>query len=391
MNYIGVDVSKDSFNYCCIDEKLNEVGSGSFKMDLEGFNEFKNIVKKFDESVIALESTGSYHTNILSFIVSFKKEVCLINPQLIKKFSQGVTLRKTKTDEIDAKVIACFIAKNIEHFSYFNPDNIDEIRVIARLREDISKQVAAAKTRLKQHLSVVFPELLVNYDVFTTLILNLLMHFPTPESIRNADLKEIKSVIGVNGKKSSDKIKEIKELAKDSVGKNSRNFETVIKFDVSALEFLNGKLKEITDTFIEEVKKSNKDDIGFISSIKGISDITACHFITEVKDIKRFSTRNKLIAFAGTDPSVKQSGTSIHSNGRISKKGSRTLRRYLYLMAQSLVIHNEHFREYYDKKKKEGMPHRKAMIALCNKLLRILYALLTKRQNYDGSLNKAYA
>ncbi|RZD18226.1 MAG: IS110 family transposase [Candidatus Acididesulfobacter diazotrophicus] len=133
-------------------------------------------------------------------------------------------------------------------------------------------------------------------------------------------------------------------------------------------------------------------DLDIISSIKGISDITACHFIAEVKDIKRFPTRNKLIAFAGTDPSIRQSGTSVNSNGKISKKGSRTLRRYLFLMGQSLIVHNPNFKEYYEKKKKEGMPYRKAMIALCNKLLRILYALLTKRQilmNHE-SLNKAY-
>ena len=392
MNYIGVDVSKDSFNYFVMDEKHNEIKSGSFEMNQEGFEGFKGLVSGLKDSIVAMESTGNYHTNLLAFTVSFKKEVCLINPQLIKRFSQGTTLRKTKTDEIDAKIIALFIAKNYELIPYFSPDNIDEIRVIARIREDISKQISTAKTKFKQHLNVVFPEILTESNVYSSSIMNLLKLFPSANAIKNADIKEIKDALASKrGKSINLSAKEIKELAKDSIGKASENFERVIKLDIRTIEFLEANLKEITDSFVEEIKKSNKDDLDIISSIKGISDITACHFIAEVKDVKRFSTRNKLIAFAGTDPSIRQSGTSINSSGKISKKGSRTLRRYLYLMGQSLIIHNPHFKEYYDKKKKEGMPHRKAMIALCNKLLRILYSLLTNRRYYDESLNKAYA
>ncbi len=391
MNYVGIDVSKDSFNYFVMDEKYEEIKSGKLEMDQERFEEFKSVVSGIKDSVIGMESTGNYHTNLLSFTVSFKKEVYLINPQLIKRFSQGTTLRKTKTDEIDARIIALFMAKNHELLTYFSPDNIDEIRVIARIREDLSRQISAAKTKFKQHINVVFPELLIESNVYSASIMNLLKIFPSAEAVRNADIKEIKdAIMSKRGKSINLSAKDIKKLAKDSIGKSSENFKMVIKLDIRTIEFLELNLKEITDSFIDQIKKSNHDDLNIISSIKGISDITACHFIAEVKDIKRFSTRNKLIAFAGTDPSIRQSGTSVNSNGKISKKGSRTLRRYLFLMGQSLIVHNPNFKEYYEKKKKEGMPYRKAMIALCNKLLRILYALLTKRQTYNESLNKAY-
>ncbi|MGA1847693.1 transposase, partial [Deferribacter abyssi] len=116
-----------------------------------------------------------------------------------------------------------------------------------------------------------------------------------------------------------------------------------------------------------------------ITSIKGINDITAAHFLAEIKDINRFANKGKLAAYAGIDPAIKQSG-SMYSNGRISKKGSRSLRRILYLMASGVIKFNEYFRAYYLKKKEEGMPHRKAMIALCNKLVRVLYAMLTKKE-----------
>jgi transposase len=391
MNYAGIDVSKDSFNYFVMDEKYEEIKSGKLGMNQEGFEEFKSVVSGIKDSVIGMESTGNYHANLLSFTISFKKEAYLINPQLIKRFSQGTTLRKTKTDEIDARIIALFMAKNHELLTYFSPDNIDEIRVIARIREDLSRQISTAKTKFKQHINAVFPELLIESNVYSASIMNLLKIFPSAEAVRNADIKEIKdAIMSKRGKSINLSAKDIKELAKNSIGKSSENFKMVIKLDIRTIEFLELNLKEITDSFIDQIKKSNHDDLDIISSIKGISDITACHFIAEVKDIKRFPTRNKLIAFAGTDPSIRQSGTSVNSNGKISKKGSRTLRRYLFLMGQSLIVHNPNFKEYYEKKKKEGMPYRKAMIALCNKLLRILYALLTKRQTYNESLNKSY-
>ena len=109
-----------------------------------------------------------------------------------------------------------------------------------------------------------------------------------------------------------------------------------------------------------------------ITSIKDISDTTATCFIAEVKDIAGFVNRNKFAAYAGIDPSVRQSGASLNARVRISKKGSKSLKRVLYLMASGVIKFNDYFRAYYLKKKNESMPHRKAMIALCN----LFYPLL---------------
>uniref|UniRef100_UPI00235594B4 transposase n=1 Tax=Flexistipes sinusarabici TaxID=2352 RepID=UPI00235594B4 len=100
----------------------------------------------------------------------------------------------------------------------------------------------------------------------------------------------------------------------------------------------------------------------------------------EVRDINRFENKNKLSAYAGIDPSFKESGTSVNIKGKVTKKGKKSLRRALYLMATGVMKFNDYFRAYYLKKKSEGISHRKAMIALCNKLLRTIFALLTKRE-----------
>ena len=384
-HFIGVDVSKNKFNYAVINSAMKLIKEGELDMDFDGFNSFNKIIKSFDNSVIALESTGIYHLNLLSFLISKNHKTTLINPSLIKKFTQTITLRKTKTDKIDAVIIAKFILKNIEHISYFIPNNMDDITAMARVRESITTQLGKTKTQFKQHLVVVFPEIVAKYNVYTNFMLNVLNEFPTPQSIVNTPIKKIKEVFNQYSTKGRTPIitpdKFIK-LAKKSIGISTKIYAEIIKHDITMIKFLSAELDKITNEFIDIINKNKKDDMEILNSIKGISDTTAAHFLTEIKDIKRFENSKKLAAYAGIDPSVKQSG-SMNQKGRISKKGAKSLRRCLYLMASSVMRCNEYFRGYYLKKKSEGMPHRKAMIALCNKILRVIFALLKYKEFFD--------
>lgn len=382
--FIGIDVSKDTFHYCVVDHQSFEVAHGNLTMDRAGFDSLKQVINKHADNVVAMESTGGYHTNLLSFILSFKQEVCLVNPLLIKRFTQTMTLRKTKTDKVDAKVIAQFACQNIKHLSYFHLTDRDEITSLARAREDLSKQIAKTKTQLKQQVNIAFPELLSEFNIFTDTVLQVLLKLPTTEVIRNTKIKTLEKIISSvsKGRRSSLSGDKLKTLAEKSIGKSSTQMQQLIEHYVQMLLFLMGKMDKLTNTFIDAINQSNKDDMEIVSSIKGISDITASHFLAEIKTIERFESKSSLIAYAGTDPCVQQSGSSLHRGGRISKKGSSSLRRYLYLMATGVMINNEYFRAYYLKKREQGMQHRKAMIALCNKLLRVLFALLKSGEKF---------
>lgn len=382
-NFIGIDVSKSSFNFCVIDETGKPVKKGLCEMNEKSFKDFRQVLESFPLSVVVLESTGSYHINILSFIASFKKDVCLVNPVLIKRFIQTVSLRKTKTDEIDALSIAKFAKVHHAELKNYAPSDFDEMRAIARIREDVAQDLAKAKTRLKQDICTVFPELEDKCDIFTQSMLNLFSSFPTAESIAKTNVRTIEKALScARGRKTIFSAKEIKELAKSSVGHSSDIMETVVRHDVETLFFLLERLDELTKCLVEEVEKNSNRQLQILTSVKGISEITASHFIAETGDISRFATREKLIAFAGTDPAVKESGTSLHARGRISKKGSKSLRRTVYLMAMGVIKYDPKFKEYYYKKREQGMQHRKAMIALCNKLLRVLFAILKKDEIY---------
>ena len=384
--FIGIDISKDFFNYSVIDSNLNTIEDGKLHMDFTGFDEIKNIIKQFDNSIVCLESTGIYHINLLSFIITFKEDICLVNPSLIKQFAKSISLRNTKTDKIDAYIIAKFIAQHHSHIKLFSLSNMDELVITARTRQSIAQDIAKIKTKLKQIMIIAFPELLHNYNIFTKSFLQLLLHFPTAKHFKKATPKKINSILNQlhnKGRKSNIIAKDIIKLAKKSISSASKLTETNVIYLVKHLMFLNEQLEEITKVFTEKVNNSKKDDIDIIKSIKGISDITAAHFMCEIKNIDRFQNKNKLIAFCGTDPSVKQSGSSIYGRSRISKKGSKSLRRTVYLMAMGVIRCNIFFKAYYDKKRKQGFSHRKAMIALCNKLLRVIFALLKNRIHFD--------
>lgn len=382
--FIGIDVSKDKFNFAIIDENLKPIQDGSLSMDLNGFQQLLNIIKKFNNPIVALESTGPYHINILSFLSANSIKTAIINPSLIKRFSSSISLRNTKTDVIDALVIAKFIAKNKENAHHFTQYNINDITALAKLREHISQEIAKIKTSLKQHLSVVFPEFLIEFNPFSDTALHILKLFPTTELIRKAGVDKIKQALQNMDSKHKAHIdpKHLYDMALNSIGQSSDIWANIVRHDVEILSFLNQKLDNITNDFIDKINQFKKDDMEILSSIKGISNITSAHFLSEIKDISRFQNSNKLSAYAGIDPSIKQSGSSINSKGKISKKGVKSLRRTIYLMSMGIMKFNHYFRNYYLKKRKQGMPHRKAMIALCNKLLRVIFALLTKKQHF---------
>lgn len=231
-NFIGIDVSKDTFHYCVVDHQGLEVAHGNLTMDKAGFDSLKQIISKHTDNAVAMESTGGYHTNILSFILSFKQEVCLVNPLLIKRFTQTMTLRKTKTDKADAKIIAQFACQNIEHLSYFQLTDCDEITALARAREDLSKQVAKAKTQLKQQVNIAFPELLSEFNIFTDTTLQVLLKLPTTEVIRNTKIKAIEKIISsvsARGRRSNLTADRLKALAEQSIGKSSAQMQNLME------------------------------------------------------------------------------------------------------------------------------------------------------------------
>ena len=352
-NIGGIDIASRKFDYRIIDENGASLSKGSCEMTRDGFASFISDVP--EDTIFVMESTGRYHKNLCHFLSQRGLEVCIENPMMIKNYVKSTTLRKTKTDSADALSIARYGLANYDRLHREKRVMDDEVRSIARRRQEVAEDIARAKTQLKSDLAIAWPEILA-VDVFTSSMLSFLSVFASPDEVLSADDTELMDV-GVDG---------YADLVKDSAQK---------------IQYLEKRDKALTDALVEHEKKVHAKELEILQSIPGVGEITAAHFMAEIEDISRFATYQKLIAYMGTDPSIYQSGESF-SKGHITKHGNRSLRKYVYIMAQKSIIWSPFFRAYYDKKRNEGFSHRKAMIAVMNKLTKIIFTLLTRGEMY---------
>ena len=155
---------------------------------------------------------------------------------------------------------------------------------------------------------------------------------------------------------------------------------------IQTLLFINKQKSDIDITLKEYVDNNLKQNFEIITSIKGVGHTTAEKFLIEIGDINNFKSHNQLRAYIGTDPAIKQSGSSININGHISKRGNAHLRRTIWQMAVASINYSFYYRQYFDKKMAEGKKYKQAVIAVANKLIRTLYALLKNKTKFNENL-----
>jgi len=378
-NIVAIDVSKDKSSFYVMDTKSRFKKADEFPMTKTGFHNFFLKTGQLKDSAFFMESTGRYHLTLLKFLLNHGKDTFIVNPVLVKNFSKANTLRKTKTDKVDARLIADFANNNTCRLNKAEYGLTEEIRSLARRREQLSEEVAKAKTRLKADLSVAFPEIL-SLNVFTDSILNFIAEFPSPKVVIKAGERQLNEAMTQGkGRKSTVSVEAIIRMAADSIGIDS--YGPMVSDSALALLSLKKREKAVTDALLEYMNKNHNSEMEILESIPGIGQITASHFIAEIGDIHNYERYQNLIAYCGTDPGINESGNS-HRQGHITKHGNASLRRYVYLMASGVKTYNPYFRAYYDKKRAEGFPHRKAMVALMNKVIRTVFALLTKGEKF---------
>lgn len=376
--FAGIDVAMRKFDFNIITEEGKSVRHGKFEMSRSGFEEFLGCCS--EDTVFVMESTGRYHIPLCNFLVSGGFKALVANPLLVNRFVKSESLRKTKTDKADALSIAKYGLLNYATLSEEKKSVDEGVLAIARRRLNISEDIGKAKTQLQQDLAVAWPEIL-ELDIDTDSMLSFLSVFGSPSEVLAAKTKDLEKPLQKRrGRLLSYTISEIRTKAENSIG--DENYGSLVKNSAKKVCRLNEELDELTEAMILGVKKTQPREMEILTSFPGIGEITAAQFLVEIGDITNFENYQKLIGFMGTDPSIYQSG-QYNGKGKISKHGNAVLRRTCYLMAQMSVMHNPVFNEYYHKKRAEGFPHRKAMVAVMNKLTKVIFALLTRGEKYE--------
>jgi transposase len=391
--FLGIDVSKETFDACCINTKGERLFSLSTSMDRKGFEELikeLSCLSVSQESVlVGMESTACYHVNLYSFLISLGYSVIVINPLLISNFVK-LQLRKTKTDKKDASVIAQFLLLNRGSLSQaLVSSDFSELRDLSRQRESLVDQMSSVKSDIKRLLTMTFPELEQMAGVFTKSMLRLLCHYPSAASMRQVKHSKIAKILipGSYGKQTVASVDRIIKAAQRSVGTTSPAKEIILKQKASLLMQLEQHLQELTDILKELCQTKIQQEMGILTSMKGIGEKSAMNFLIEMGgDIKQFESHQKLIAMAGLDPALYQSGKTDRK-GKITKRGNRHLRRVIWLMTTKVIQFNARFKQYYLKRIKDGLPYKMAVLATAHKLIRVLFAMLTNKTLFNPMMN----
>ena len=391
--FLGIDISKDSFDFSFTDETEKVLYKDHYQMDMNDFTKLSEYLSPFskDEILVVMEATGIYHLNLLSFFLEQDLSVSVVNPLFIHAFTKSMTIRKTKTDAKDAHIISIFAKRNYATIRLSSASDIETMKPIVREKEKITDQMSAIKTDIKSIVNQVFPEMLKNTNIFSKSSLNLLLQAPSKRIIRNLKEKKIAKLLSsdtTRGAKPKVGASEILSLAKNSIGINNQSLEKILISKIKQLEFLQLQLDEFNEIIEQFVDEHHNDDIELLTSISGTGKPSASSFLIELGDINNFATHKQLTAFIGTDPTIYQSGTSVNVRGSISKRGNSHLRRTLWHMARAATVWNETLKAYYDKKRGEGKTFKQSVIAVANKLIRIIFSMLKNNTKFDINFSK---
>lgn len=391
--FLGIDISKGKFDACCIGSNGEKLFRMSTAMDRDGFEKLlmhvSSLVKNKESVLIGMESTACYHINLFSFLTSKGFTVIIINPLLVSNFIK-LQLRKTKTDKKDALVIAQFLLTKKDSLSQnvLSPESAD-MRDLARQRESLIDQMTAIKSDTKRLLTITFPELEHIVGIFTKSMLRLLCHYPSAKAIHKAKRSKIANILipGSYGQHTDESVDAIIKAAATSIGTASPAREVLIKQKASILTQLEEHLREITAMLIEQCQAQMKDNIDILTSIRGIGEKFATNFLVELGgNPMLFHSHRQIIAMAGLDPSVYQSGQYVGLS-KISKRGNRHLRRVIWLMTVKVIRFEEYFRRYFEQRIKDGLLYKKAVLATAHKLIRVIFAMLSNKTFFSAKVS----
>jgi transposase len=378
-HFCGIDISKDGFHAALIDALGRRLWSRAFPMSLAGFRDLLQALSPAS-TLIGLESTGVYGLNLFCHLHERGCDVRILNPLLVSNFAK-LSLRQTKTDKRDATTIAEFLKQSASTLPPSPPAH-DGLRALARERESLSSQIVAAKNEIKRLLHVLFPESLQLLNPFAVSSLQLFAAYPSKDAIAQAPSEALRKIwSGGHGRKPTLALSRLLDASRSSVGIASPAYESIFRSKIRILLTLNEELNRVTDLLIHECRHSAPQEMSLLASIDGLGDVTTAHFVAETHG-RIFSDSKKLIAFAGLDPIIRESG-QWKGKGRISKRGSRSLRKLLFLMSTLVVRNNPVFRELYDRKRAEGKRYRQAVLAVAHKLIRVIHSMLRYQRPFN--------
>ena len=387
MIYVGIDVAKDKHD-CCILGSDGEILFSPFTIQnsLPGFDELYekiwSLTSDLTEIKVGLEATGHYHINLLRSLLDNGLPSFVINPLHTNLYRKAQSLRKTKTDKVDAASIAMMLLtdrtlKPYSDTSYHN----EELKSLTRYRFDKVQERARLKTSVVRLVSILFPEL---EKLVPTLhmasVYALLSEFPGASFVASAHLTRLKHLLydASKGRYGRDMAVSIRDAASSSIGSILPAKSLELKHTIHLIEILTSEIDEI-----EAATNSIMDTLDSpITTIPGLKNRMGAMILAEIGDFSRFDNPDQILAYAGLSPTTYQSGQLTSSYAHMEKRGSRYLRYALFNATQYVCIWDPAFKAYLAKKRAEGKHYYVAISHACKKLVRVIYRMQLTGESY---------
>lgn len=384
---VGIDVSKDKHD-CFILNSEGEVLAEVFTIpnNMEGFTTLLGRIQDCtipqDKIRVGLEATGHYSYNLLGFLLDNGLPTYVLNPLRTNLYRKSLSLRKTKTDRVDARTIAAMLLsdaglKPYTDIAYHN----EELKSLTRYRFDKVKERAKLKSSISRLVCILFPEL---EKLVPTLhmvsVYALLEEFPGAKQIAETHLTRLKTLLesASRGRYRRDMAVVIRDAARTSIGSKMPAKSLELQHTIRLIRELDAEIKDI-ETTIQDIMDGLHSPI---TTIPGIGCRMGAMILAEVGDFSRFASPDKLLAYAGMSPSTNQSGKMDNCYAHMEKRGSRYLRYALYNATKYVCLWDPTFAAYLAKKRAEGKHYNVAISHAAKKLVRLIFALERSRQPY---------
>ena len=388
--FCGIDIGKNKHVACVLDADGQTLArSQSFTNDAEGYElllQRIGTIAKPPQLLVGMEATGHYWYPLHDFLTRRGYSVAVLNP--IQTAQQArKAIRKSKTDKVDARHIAMLL-KNGEHRPAHLPgERAMTCRQLTRLDYALAKQSARTKQLLRSRLHPVWPEFDTLFaDPWCATAQALLRAAPTPQDVLAAHPEELTELLRKTsrGRVGPDRATRILQSAAHSVG--MRRGLGAARIGIRTLLDQLDALQPVRRKLRMEIEQLAVQLPPCILTLPGTNAFRAVSLFGEVDPIDSFRTPGQLVAFAGLDPTVFQSGQFNAGRRRLSKRGSPFLRRTLWMMAAVALQSEGELRQYYFRRRRAAQHHLAAVTAVAGKLCRIAWRIMTDRRDYvpDG-------
>ena len=384
---VGIDVAKDKHD-CFIQSSEGEVLADVFTIsnNMDGFNilleKIRTCTSPQDKIKVGLEATGHYSYNLLGFLLDNGLATYVLNPLRTNLYRKSLSLRKTKTDRVDARTIAAMLLsdaglKPYTDTAYHN----EELKSLTRYRFDKVKERAKLKSSVSRLVCILFPELEKLVPMLHMVsVYALLEEFPGAKQIARAHLTRLKSLLAnaSKGRYKRDMAVSIRDAARNSIGSKMPAKSLELQHTIRLIRELDAEIDEIEaeiETMMEEIHSP-------ITTIPGIGCRMGAMILAEAGDLSRFDSPDKLLAYAGMSPSTYQSGQLKNCYPHMEKRGSRYLRYALFNATKYVCLWDPTFSTYLAKKRAEGKHYNVAISHAAKKLVRLIFAMEKSRQPY---------